>query len=84
MSNQNSKKSQLVQKIKNLDFVRKVEVNSITRITCRNFEDTLVYNKNLQAYIANVNFIGHNYKLLISIDKNKPNPKYEKKIKKVF
>ena len=86
MSNQNhsEESSQLIKKISGLDFVRSAEINSVTNISCRNFTSTLAYHKNSGWYIANISRCGRNYKVLIEVEGNKPNPKYEKKLKKVF
>jgi len=85
MSNQNHSKesSKLVEKIKSLDFVTNAEINSVTNLTCRNFKSTLSYHKT-GWYVANVSLCGHNYKVLIEVKGNRPNPKYEKRLKKVF
>jgi len=74
----------LVGIIGELTFVTEAEVNSITNITCRNFNNTLVYKKNLRRYVANINFCGYNYKVLIRVEGDKANPQYEKKLKRVF
>ena len=84
MPNKKSKESKLVDKFKGLDFIRNVEISSITNINSRNFENTLVYNKNLKKYIANINFSGHDYKISISVEGNRPNPKYERKLRKLI
>ena len=84
MQNKKSKESELIKKFKRFDFIKNIEISSITNINCRNFENTIVYNKNLRKYIANINFSGHNYKILINVEGERPNPRYERKLKKVF
>jgi len=77
--------SELIKKIEAIDFVDgKVEIESVGKLNARNFNNTLLYNKNMGRYIANVSCCGNNYKLSIPINGNKPNPKFEKKLKKVF
>lgn len=49
-----------------------------------NFNNSLIYKKEINAYIAKVNLKGHSYKLSIKIEGNRPNPRYEKLIKKCF
>ncbi len=82
--NHQKESSKLIEMIEKLNFVIRADIESITNISHRNFDNTLVYNKNLKQYIANISYQGHNYKVSIKVDGNKPNPKYEKKIKKVF
>ena len=87
MPNKNYPKesSELVRKIEGLDFVnRKVEIESVERVNSRNFNNTLIYNKNIEKYIANVTCCENNNKISIPVKGNRPNPKYEKKLKKLF
>jgi len=86
MPNQNHLKesSKLIEIIKKLDFVTEAQTESITNIKSSNFNNTLIYNKGVKGYIANINFCGSNYKISIKVLGNKSNPRYEKKIKKVF
>ena len=86
MPNQNhlEESSKLIKKIKGLDFVISAGIDSISNISCRNFNNTLTYNKNSRQYIANINLCGNNYKILVKINGNKSNPRYERKLKKIF
>lgn len=87
MSNKNypRESSELVRKIGALDFVSgEVKIESVGKINSKNFNNSLIFNKNTKKYIANVSCCGSNYKLCIPIEGNKPNPRYEKKLKKVF
>ncbi len=74
---------ELITKIKSLEFVINAEIKSINTINSKTAESTLHYNK-AGWYVANVACCGRSYKVLIEVDKNKPDPKYEKKLKKAF
>ena len=77
--------SDLIKRIEGLDFVNgNVEIESVGKLNSRNFNNTLIYNKSAGKYIANVSCCGNNYKLSIPINRNRPNPKFEKNLKKVF
>ncbi|HPD82003.1 MAG TPA: hypothetical protein PK357_02790 [Candidatus Pacearchaeota archaeon] len=76
--------SELVRKIRKLDFVKEAHTEVMNGICLRNFNNTLFYKKETGEYIAKVNLKGHSYKIIISINGNRPNPKYEKMIKKCF
>jgi len=86
MPNQNHLKesSKLIKKIKGLDFVISAEIYSTANISCRNFNDTLVYNRKSGRYAANINLCGNNYKVFIEVEGDRSNPRYERKLKKVF
>ena len=86
MSNNNHSKesSQLLKKITDLEFVNSAEINSVKNLTRGNFKTTINYHKISKWYVANINFWGHNYKVFIEVKGNKPNPKYEKQLKKIF
>lgn len=76
--------SELIKKIRKLDFVREAHTEGRNGICAKNFNNSLMYNKEINAYLAKVNLNGHSYKLLIRINGNRPNPKYEKLIKRCF
>lgn len=76
------KSSELIKKIKGLDFVTDANIESMNGICTKNFNNSLEYKNN--GYIAKVNLKGHSYKVLIEIKGNRPNPRYEKLIKKCF
>ncbi|MGY4884022.1 MAG: hypothetical protein ACP5NZ_00395 [Nanobdellota archaeon] len=76
--------SELIKKIRGLDFVREAHTESMNGICTKNFNNSLVYNKDTNAYLAKVNFKGHCYKIAIMVEGNRPNPRYEKKIKGCF
>ncbi len=76
--------SELIKKIRGLDFVREAHTESMNGICSKNFNNSLIYNKESNAYLAKVNFRGHSYKLLIAVDGNRPNPRYEKILKRCF
>lgn len=75
--------SQLIKKIEGLGFAG-AKIESINKLNSKNFNNTLIYNKNENKYLANISCGGNNYKISIPINGNRPNPKYEKKLKKVF
>jgi hypothetical protein len=76
--------SNLVNKIKKLEFVTNVQTGGMNDIHSGNFNNSLIYKKDINGYVAKVNLNGHSYKLLIKINGNRPNPKYEKMIKRCF
>lgn len=77
--------SELIKRIKALDFVEEhVEIKSVGKLNARNFNNTLLFNKDTGGYIANVSCCGNNYKISIPINGNRANPRYEKKLKNVF
>jgi hypothetical protein len=76
--------SELIKKIRNLDFVREAHTEGMNGVCTKNFNNSLMYNKESGAYIAKVNLKGHSYKLLIRVDGNRSNPRYEKLIKRCF
>ena len=84
MSNNNypQESSELVNKLKKLEFVREAHIESMNTICKGNFNNILNYKEG--RYCAKVNLGGHCYKLSIEINNNRPNPKYEKLIKKCF
>lgn len=86
MSNHNHtlpiESSELIKKIKGLEFVREAHIESMNSVCAGNFNNTLNYKEG--KYTAKVNLGGHCYKLSIGINGNRPNPKYEKQIKKCF
>ncbi len=86
MSNKNYpvESSELIKKIRKLDFVREAHTEGMNGICSKNFNNTLIYNKETNGYIAKVNLNGHSYKLSISVEGNRPNPRYEKLIKRCF
>lgn len=86
MSNQNYpiESSELIKKIRKLEFVREAHIEVMNGICAKNFNNTLFYKKENNEYIAKVNLNGHSYKMAITIDGNRPNPKYEKLIKRCF
>jgi hypothetical protein len=76
--------SELIKKIRKLEFVREAHTEVMNGICSRNFNNTLFYKKENGEYIAKVNLNGHNYKLSIRVEGNRSNPKYEKLIKRCF
>lgn len=76
--------SALIKQIRDLDFVSSAHTESMNGINKHNIESTISFNKKEKCYYANINFRGHSYKIHIDVQGNKPNPKYEKKIKKLF
>ena len=77
--------SELVKKINELDFVGGgVKIESVGKINSRTFNNTLTFNKCIKKYIANVSCCANNYKLSIPVKGNRPSPKYEKQLKKIF
>ncbi len=77
--------SELVEKLEALDFVNgSVEIESVGKLNSRNFNNKLIYNKSAGKYIANVSCCGNSYKISIPVNGNRPNPKFERKLKKVF
>jgi hypothetical protein len=76
--------SELVKKIRKLDFVREAHTEGMNGVCAKNFNNTLNYNKDINGYIAKVNLKGHSYKLSIIVEGNRPNPRYEKLIKRCF
>ena len=75
---------ELTKKMMSLEFVLNTQVDSVNKITSGNFNNTFEYNKNLKKYLANINYCGNNFKVLIKVKGDKPNPKYERKLKKLF
>ena len=86
MSNHNHnlpiESSELIKKIMELDFVSGAHIESMNSVCAGNFNNTLNYKDG--KYNAKVNLGGHCYKLSIDIKGNRPNPRYEKLIKKCF
>ena len=76
--------SELINKITQIGVVRSAHIESYNSINSKNYENRIYFNKEILGYIMNINFKGHHYKVLASIDGNKPNPKFEKQIKKLF
>ena len=77
--------SDLIKEIEDLKFVNEVRLKgNPSPVNCRDYENTLTFSKNDLAYIASVRILGSKYKFKILIDGNRPNPCYEKKIKKFF
>lgn len=74
--------SELIKKIRNLEFVKLAKIESMNGICKKNFNNTVNYKEG--SYTAKVNLNGHCYKLSIQIKDNRPNPKYERSIKKVL
>lgn len=74
--------SELIKKIRGLNFVKEAHTESMNGICTKNFNNSLEYKNN--GYLAKVNFKGHSYKLSITVDGNRPNPRYEKLIKRCF
>jgi hypothetical protein len=86
MSNKNypAESSDLIKKIRKLEFVREAHTEVMNGICTKNFNNSLVYKKEINGYVARVNLNGHSYKLSIIVDGNRPNPRYEKLIKRCF
>lgn len=86
MTNNNypAESSELIKKIRKLDFVKEAHTESMNGICSKNFNNNLMYNKETNTYLAKVNFKGHSYKLSITVEGNRPSPKYEKLIKRCF
>ena len=76
--------SELIKKIRSLEFVKEAHTEAMNGICTKNFNNSLVYNKEINGYLARVNLNGHSYKLSITVDGNRPNPRYEKLIKRCF
>lgn len=76
--------SELIKKIRKLEFVKEAHTEVMNNICAKNFNNSLIYKKEISGYIAKVNLNGHSYKIVIFINENRPNPKYEKLIKKCF
>ena len=86
MANKNypAESSELIKKIRKLDFVREAHTEGMNGICSKNFNNTIIYNREVNGYIAKVNLNGHRYKLSITVEGNRPNPRYEKLIKRCF
>ena len=84
MANKNypAESSELIKKIRKLDFVREAHTEGMNSICSKNFNNTLIYNREVKGYIAKVNLNGHSYKLSIIVEGDRPNPRYEKLIKR--
>lgn len=83
MSNIFSKESyDLVNRIRNLSFVKGAHTESSNPINKHNFQNTISYNKNAGGYYMNVTLGKTNYKILVRVDR--PNPKVEKSLKKLI
>jgi hypothetical protein len=84
MSNNNFSKesSELINKIRNLPFVKEAHTESVNPVNKHNFENTLNYNKKEGTYCVSVTLGKSNYKMVVSVDK--PNPKYEKCLKRLI
>jgi len=76
--------SDLIDKIKSLNFVTDKEIASINPRNCRNHNNTLNFNNKFRVYFANVNLGANYYKLYIWVKGNRPNPKVEKEILRYF
>lgn len=76
--------SDLIKKIRKLDFVREAHTEAVNGICTKNFNNSLIYNKESNGYIAKVNLNGQSYKISIKVEGNRPNPRYEKLIKRCF
>lgn len=76
--------SELIKKIRKLEFVREAHTEVMNNVCAKNFNNTLFYKKETGEYIARVNLNGHSYKLSIKIEGNRPNPRYEKILKRCF
>jgi hypothetical protein len=76
--------SELIKKIRKLEFVKYAHTETVNGICTKNFNNSLIYNKENNGYVAKVNLNGHSYKVLIEIKGNRPNPRYEKLIKRCF
>jgi len=76
--------SELIKKIRKLEFVKEAHTEGMNGVYSKNFNNSLIYNKETKKYIAKVNLNGHSYKLSINVNGNRPNPKYEKLIKRCF
>ncbi len=86
MSNCNgfSKESlELIWKIRSLDFIAEAHTLNSEALNKRNFKTTLKY-QGEGKYCFEVNYKNVHYKILIEINENRPNSRYEKKIKKLF
>ena len=75
--------SELIRKLRELDFVNETHTESVNLLNSHNYENTLIYNKKTEKYIASVRVGGRKYTIPIKVKGNKPNPKYEKQIKKL-
>ena len=86
MANKNypAESSELIKKIRKLDFVREAHIETVNGVRTKNFNNSLDYKKEVNGYIAKVNLNGHSYKIPIIVDGNRPNPRYEKLIKRCF
>jgi hypothetical protein len=84
MPNNNFSKesSELVNKIRNLNFVKEAHTESVNPVNKHNFENTINYNKKEGYYNMSVTLGRSNYKIRINVDK--PNPKYEKCLKRLI
>jgi hypothetical protein len=76
--------SDLIKRIRKLEFVREAHTEGMNGICSRNFNNSLVYKKEINGYVAKVNLNGHSYKLSIEVEGNRPNPRYERLIKRCF
>jgi hypothetical protein len=83
MSNIFSKESsELINKIRELPFVKGAHTESSKQVNKHNFQNTINYNKNVGGYYMNITLGKTNYKILVRVDKQ--NPKYEKCLKKLI
>jgi len=74
---------ELIRMIRGLDFIAEAHTLNYETLNKRNFENTLQY-KEKGKYCFGVNYQGFHYKVFIQTKSNRPNPKYEKKIKRLF
>lgn len=84
IKNYSSESSELIKKIRKLDFVKDAHTEGVNGICTKNFNNSLDYKKEINTYIAKVNLKGSSYKIIIEIKGNRPNPRYEKLIKRCF
>jgi hypothetical protein len=76
--------SELIKRIRKLDFVKNARTESMNGICWKTFNNSLEYKKEINTYIAKINLNGYSYKVFIEIKGNRPNPRYEKMIKRCY
>jgi hypothetical protein len=84
IKNYPAESSDLIEKIRKLEFVGEPRIEVMNGICKKNFNSTLFYKKETGEYVAKVNLNGHSYKVSIPINGNRQNPRYEKLIKRCF
>lgn len=74
--------SELINIIKGVKSVLNVDIHSHTNLCRGNYKTTISFNNG--GYVARINYKGYCYKTSIIIEGNRPNPKVEKEINRLF